>query len=240
MNKLKLDEWKSTNNFLMFPLRLIAPGLTSYKILQSAAAHWGLKMKTSERQDLANQYIRNHNLDVQLEDEMSVPIAAGLQGLGYSFTNVDPVCGILPSLEIVKGDAVVKIRQDYFRCWLEGSWSDRLFTTLCAILSKIGGKKFTSMSWHEIAARQVGSTNHLDEIYHATMSRQEVRTEVDRIVEKGLLARVVYHKRISYYSCRHDRKGLEKAVAAYKAEGAKRKGITFQLDANHFNKEQPL
>ena len=88
------DEWKKTNNFLMFPLKLIRPGFTRHEILQAAAAHWGSRMDDSERESLAEEYVEtaynSYDIDVNLDEEMSEAVAAGLKGLGYSLKSIDP------------------------------------------------------------------------------------------------------------------------------------------------------
>ena len=233
------DEWKKTNNFLMYPLKLIRPGFTRREILQAAAAHWGEKMEATEREELAEDVKRSYGFDLEIDSFASESVAAGLQALGYKIELKDPARGMSSVQRILKGDPIIRIREDYFRSWFNKHWSDRFFTTVCAILSKVGSKRFCEMSLDEIAARQVGTTDRLEEINHITMSRQELRTQVNKILEKGILSQVVYHRGISFFSSRLRGSASENAVLEYKMKGANRKGLEFQLNANHFNKKQP-
>ena len=242
MDNLKKDEWKTSNNFLMFPLRLLEPEVNSHRILLSAARHWGANMDIHLRNKMRGEYLDKNDIwvhEYRWSDETSYT-AAGLQGFGYSVPNkTNPSYGLKDG-HFKNTDTIIRLRQDYFDSWYKNYWSDKLFTTLCAILSKVGAKTFCPVTWQEIAVRQVGSTKHLDSIRYQTLTRQEVRTVVNQILEKGLLSRVVYKKRISYYSTKLSHDELKKAILKYKTEGAKRKGLNFDMSANHFNNNQPL
>ncbi|MDA7680912.1 hypothetical protein N8603_00855 [Verrucomicrobiales bacterium] len=242
MDNLKKDEWKTSKNFLMFPLRLIEPELNPQRILLSAARHWGANMNFHLRSKLKDEYIEENYIDKyqrQKWTEDSEFTAAGLQGFDFKSTSENPSYGLKDG-HFKNTDTIIRLRQDYFDSWYKNHWSDKLFTTLCAIISKVGAKPFCPVSWQEVAARQVGSTDHLDSISHQTLTRQEVRTVVNQILEKGLLSRVVFKKRISYYSVRLRKDELKEAILKYKTEGAKRKGLNFDMSANHFNSNQPL
>ena len=172
-------------------------------------------------------------------------LAGGLAGFKISFFDGDDVIDLLnkynpEKIGKSKGGATVRVRLDYFMSWWVEGISTRTFTTVCAILSKIGSKPFVSMSWQEIAARQVGSMKNLEDIDHPTMTRQNVRTEVANIIERRMLARVVYHKRHSYYSVRHNTEELKEEITAFQQMKHERRGQKFNPSADHFNEKQPL
>ena len=253
MSNINNDSHKKTDKYLYFPLRLLEPGVTPELILAVGAYNYGKGMDFFDACDLAEDVMGYNFAETNWDDlterefsrdEKAHLLAAGLAGYKISFYNDNEAIDLVNKYnpEIIgrsKGGATIRVRLDYFMSWWVGSISTRTFTTLCAILSKIGSKEFVSMSWQEIAARQVGSMRHLSEIDHPIMSHQIVKTEVKRITERRLLARVVYHNRHSYYSVRHDIEGLKEAVTAHQAMIHDRRGEKFDPDGNHFVKEKP-
>ena len=254
ISNINNDSKKKTDNYLIFPLRLLEPGVTPELILIASAYNYGKGMDFSDACVLAEDIMGYNFYETNwddltdrefLRDEKAHLLAAGLVGFGISFYNDNDVIDLVIKYnpQVIgrsKGAATVRVRLDYFMSWWVEGISTRTFTTVCAILSKIGSKPFVSMSWQEIAARQVGSMKNLEDIDHPTMTRQNVRTEVANIIERRMLSKVVYHNRHSYYSVRHNTEELKEEIIAFQQMKHQRRGKQFDLSADHFNEKQPL
>ena len=252
MSNINNDSKKKTDNYLIFPLRLLEPGVTPELILIVSAYNYGKGMEFYDACHLAED-IMGYNFSDQSYDEYkeedfdktTMFLSAGLKGFKIDdYDNndlIDFVFKYKPKIAVrSKGGATVRVRLDYFMSWWVEGISTRTFTTVCAILSKIGSKPFVSMSWQEIAARQVGSMKNLKDIDHPTMTRQNVRTEVANIIERRMLSKVVYHNRHSYYSVRHNTEELKEEIIAFQQMKHERRGQKFDLSADHFNEKQSL
>ena len=254
MNNINNDSKKKTDNYLIFPLKLLEPGVTPELILAAGAYNYGKGMEFCDACRLAEDIMEFNFCKTnwekltkrEFDEDCNIhTLAGGLAGFGISFYNDNEVIDLIEKYmpEVhgrSKGGATVRVRLDYFMSWWVGGISTRTFTTVCAILSKIGSKSYVSMNWQEIAARQVGSMKNLKDIDHPTMTRQNVRTELANIIERRMLSRVVYHNRHSYYSVRHNTEELKEEITAFQQMKHERRGKKFDLSADHFNEKQPL
>jgi hypothetical protein len=129
----------------------------------------------------------------------------------------------------------VRVKSEWLWACHSGELPERHFRVLCALLSKVGMKRYAKVGWREIQARAAGRCGKIDmtDPPKPLLSREQIRRTINQLESWNFFARFVYGKkgRETWVSFSMPRAELVKAVLAKKNGAAEKLSARRAMDA---------
>lgn len=210
-----------SNNIIEIAEKIISYGVVEFaKILETQ-----IELYENDINNIINFIKKNKIKGVNLENETDQFIILSCIKIGVipfdlraTKSNQKELKSYIIEFEKRNGqDCIVRVHKDIIFEVRDGKFSELLFRVYCAVLSVIGKKAFVRITIKRISYRMQGfkdlkTANKEIAKSSKILTDRQIRTLTDKLQNQGLIDKLTYKNRLTFYSVLYRGKALDKII----------------------------